>query len=115
MNETIGKPSVSAAFENGKLRLSLVGEIDHHSAREIREEMDRAIYLYKPLTVSVDLGKVSFMDSAGLGLLMGRFNTASEIGAVLSVRSPSEQILRIMKMSGMDRVISVLREPETNQ
>ena len=102
--------AIAIEAENGKLYLRVSGEIDHHSAKTIREDMDRAILLYRPLTVTADLSAVTFMDSAGLGLLMGRFNTASDVGAVFSVCSPTEQITKILQMSGLDRVIPIVKK-----
>ena len=61
-------------YDSGRLKCSVSGEIDHHSAKRIREEVDRRIKEYTPTEVVMDLSGVTFMDSSGLGLVLGRSN-----------------------------------------
>ena len=51
----------------------LIGEIDHHSAAVIREKIDNTISFKKPQHLILDFKNVSFMDSSGIGLVMGRY------------------------------------------
>lgn len=51
----------------------LIGEIDHHTAGEVREKIDDTLMLVKPKTLILDFKNVSFMDSSGIGLVMGRY------------------------------------------
>ena len=51
----------------------LSGDIDHHTAKSIREEIDKEINDFSPSLLILDFGDVSFMDSSGIGLVMGRF------------------------------------------
>ena len=51
----------------------LTGEIDHHSAGEIREEIDRSLESNRPKQLVMDFKNVGFMDSSGIGLVMGRY------------------------------------------
>ena len=60
------------------LTIALSGEIDHHSAMTIREKADGEIEEKKPEKVVIDLAGTSFMDSAGLGLILGRFRKCGE-------------------------------------
>ena len=78
---------LTAKYElaDGVLRITVSGEIDHHSARAVREEIDKQIYRSRAETVLLDLERVCFMDSSGLGLVLGRYTHAREAGAVLKV------------------------------
>ena len=49
----------------------LIGEIDHHTAGEVREKIDDTLMFVKPKTLILDFKNVSFMDSSGIGLVMG--------------------------------------------
>ncbi len=82
----------------------LHGEIDHHTAVEIRETIDEAIIKSTPKKIILDFCGVSFMDSSGIGLIMGRYKLGQNIGANLKVRVKNSHIKRIMKLSGMERL-----------
>ena len=90
------------------LTVKLNGEIDHHTAKEIRGEIDRQILFYKPREVLLDLGQVGFMDSSGLGLIMGRYNRITELGGTLKIGNPGRNAVRMMKMSGADKLIPIV-------
>ena len=64
--------SVQLAYQNGVLTARLFGEIDHHTAREMREAVDDAAQKLKPYRLRLDFSDVPFMDSSGIGLILGR-------------------------------------------
>lgn len=102
------------AYESdGCLVIDLEGDIDHHGAYAVREEMDRRIIDARPKKVIMELSKVSFMDSSGLGLILGRLRTVNERGGKLYLRAPSARIVRILKMAGADRLIPVIPDKNT--
>jgi len=96
-------------YKENILTVRLNGEIDHHSAREVRGEIDRQILYYKPREVILDLGQVGFMDSSGLGLIMGRYNRITELGGVLKLGNPGRNAVRMLKMSGADKLIPIIK------
>lgn len=102
---------LQAQFESGKLVLAPRGEIDHHSAAPLRERMDHLLYRYRPQACCIDLVKTAFMDSAGLGLLMGRYTVAASLGTSFSVKNASAQIIKIIALSGLDRLIPIEQAP----
>ncbi len=101
--------SVQAEKEKEILTLSIYGEIDHHSAKEIRCETDRQILSMRPKKVRMDLSGVSFMDSSGLGLIMGRYALTSDIGSELTVLNPTDAVARIILMAGLDKIVPMER------
>ncbi len=81
------------------------GEIDHHTAPEIRENIDDAILLHENIgQLILDFSDVTFMDSSGVGLVMGRYRILSAKNKTLSVDNLSERDYKIMKMSGLERL-----------
>ena len=85
----------------------LYGEIDHHTARIIREVIDSTVELKLPKTLMLDFLDVSFMDSSGIGLVMGRFKLMSAIGGEVKISNTSISIGRVMKLAGLERLASI--------
>jgi len=82
----------------------LGGEIDHHSAKRIREEIDDTAQRAHPDVLVLDFRDVSFMDSSGIGLVMGRYSLMQELGGALKVINLSGHIKKVMKLAGLDRL-----------
>lgn len=89
--------------ENG-LVAALSGEIDHHAAKGEREEIDRMLFLKKPSRLILDFSEVGFMDSSGIGLVIGRAEVASEIGASLSIVGLSPSQKKLVRLSGIEKI-----------
>ena len=89
------------------LRINIHGDIDHHSAKRVRESIDAQIASKKPLTIILELNHVEFMDSSGLGLILGRYTVANEIGAKLVLSRPSRRIRRILELAGIERIMEI--------
>mgnify|MGYP003481207760 CR=1 FL=1 len=85
----------------------LSGEIDHHTAKKIRDEIDNAVECNRPTTLVLDFGEVGFMDSSGIGLVMGRFKVMQEIGGSVVVQNPSIHIKKVMRLAGLDRIANI--------
>ena len=83
------------------------GDVDHHSAGELREKIDRAVEMSYPEVLILDFGGVTFMDSSGIGLILGRCRLMKEIGGKVKIRNTSEQIRKVIKLSGVDRITEV--------
>jgi stage II sporulation protein AA (anti-sigma F factor antagonist) len=82
----------------------LIGDIDHHSAKGMREEIDGAVERGRPGELILDFRDVTFMDSSGIGLVMGRYSLMQEHGGVLKVENQSSHIRRVMKLAGLDKL-----------
>ena len=80
---------------------------DHIFIKGARENNLKNIDLELPRQLTVDMAGVSFMDSSGLGLIMGRYATMKDIGGELYVTDPSPRVQKIMSLAGMERVINI--------
>jgi stage II sporulation protein AA (anti-sigma F factor antagonist) len=94
-----------ATLSDGVLTVCLLGEIDHHSAVKLRTAMDEEILRQKPRKTVLDLSGIDFMDSSGLGLIMGRFSLMQKLGGTLTLKNPNERIVKILSLANMGRVI----------
>lgn len=93
---------VETELKNNVLTAYINGEIDHDSAAKIRAHVDAAAQSYKPRVLCLDFGGVSFMDSSGVGLVMGRYRRMKLLGGALRVKNYSDSIYRIFAMSGLE-------------
>ncbi len=85
----------------------LSGEIDHHSSVYIREQIDSAINTVSPRELCLDFMQVSFMDSSGIGLVMGRYKLMHAIGGRLRVRGVNKSTMKVMKLAGLDLLAKI--------
>ena len=74
----------------------LTGEIDHHSAQTLRREIDAQIDARLPELLTLDFSGVTFMDSSGVGLILGRSRRITGLGGKLSVQNVSPAVKKLM-------------------
>ena len=91
--------------EDKQLIFKINEDIDEYVAQKIRRKLDNEIERYMPRKVVFDFSNVSFMDSAGIGLLMGRYKLASMLGGQVEVKNITPSIKKIFEMSGIQKVI----------
>ena len=92
------------------LYVTLRGEIDHHSAVSVRSEIDRVICESGAEKTVLDLSDINFMDSSGLGLIMGRYALMQRLGGVLTLKNPNERVVKIFELAGLGRIIKIENE-----
>lgn len=105
-------------LHDGVLEVKLMGEIDHHSAVNVRSDIDSLIFEKRPQRVVLDLSEISFMDSSGLGLIMGRYALVKDLGGTLSLRAPTVAVMKILSLAGMERMIKIeksIKEGDKNE
>lgn len=82
----------------------LSGDIDHHSAASMRESIDSAVERCRPALLVLDFSGVGFMDSSGVGLIMGRFRLIKELGGNLDIKGASPAAAKMIKLAGLERL-----------
>ena len=85
----------------------LEGELDHHNAGGVRDKIDEFAAAFQPEHAVLDFGGVSFMDSSGIGLVMGRYKLMQELNGKVLVRNPPSHIKKVMRLSGIDRLAAI--------
>ena len=92
------------------LVFKMTEELDHHVVEKIRRRADYEIERYLPRKVIFDFNQVSFMDSAGIGLILGRYKNVSILGGNLELIHVNEQVAKVLKMSGISKLIKMNEE-----
>ena len=94
-------------IEEKILLFEIVEEIDHHQVEKIRDKVDYDISRLNPCKVVFDFKGVKFMDSAGIGFILGRYKTIDLYGGKMEIINVDEKIKRIFEMSGIPKIIDV--------
>ncbi len=95
---------VKISLQDNKLTALIEGDIDHHTAKEIRETIDNCVENYVPRQLKLDFSGVQFMDSSGIGLIMGRFKLISSLKGTLKVINIPKNLERMIKLSGLAKL-----------
>jgi len=91
--------------KKGVLSIKLAGELDHAAAPELREKLDRLLRAGGYEKILFDLSELGFMDSTGVGLLLGRLKTAKSLAKPAAILSPSPAVDKVLKVSGIYTII----------
>lgn len=94
------------------LVVRLEGELDQCSAASIRRDLDMLLQDASVRHLVLDMKKMPFMDSSGIGVILGRYRTLSLRGGSVSVMHMSDQVKRIYALSGMGQIIADMDEKE---
>ena len=93
-----------------RLIVHLPVELDHHCTEELRKEIDRMLEKTPVSELEFDFSKTVFMDSAGVGMILGRYKVMRALDGRMAVSHMSAQIRRIMALSGIQNHISLEKE-----
>ena len=98
--------SLSTRTEGDRTVVTVGGEIDVYTAPLLREVLDKQVAAGRTELV-VDLEKVTFMDSTGLGVLVGRLKLVRGQNGTLRIVSAQDRILKVFKITGLDKVFHI--------
>ncbi|MGY0691829.1 anti-sigma F factor antagonist [Virgibacillus sp. FSP13] len=87
------------------LIVRLSGELDHHESESLRNEWKEMMYKNAVKHVVLNLESVSFMDSSGLGVILGRYKEVLQLGGEMVVCSVSPAVNRLFEMSGLFKIV----------
>lgn len=90
--------------EGGRLRASITCEIDHHTARAIRDRIDKMLFISKPEVLEIDFSAVRFMDSSGVGLIIGRCAVCESINSFVRAVGLSPILMKLVRLSGIEKI-----------
>ena len=100
---------IISSVKNGVLYVKPAGDIDHHSAKEMRGAIDGLIIKNNPKELELDLSGIDFMDSSGLGLVLGRYKKQTDVGGKFKIINPTKRIMQILQLAGVDKIIRIER------
>ena len=82
-----------------ELTLTLRGELDHHGAKDVMQRMELALDAALPIKLTLDFSGVTFMDSSGVGLILGRGRHIGALGGRLTVQNPPRAVQRMLDLA----------------
>ena len=94
-------PSVKIEVRDDMVIARLSGEIDHHSAAEIRRLIDERVEVLHPSVLKLDFADVPFMDSSGIGLILGRIRLVKLWGGRVTISNISENVAKMARLAGV--------------
>ncbi len=99
-------------IEEKMLVIEITEELDHHESEKIRRRVDYEIQRFLPKRVVFDFDRVVFMDSAGIGLVIGRYKSVLEYGGKLEMINVKEKLRKIFEMSGILKIVPIIDSSE---
>ena len=102
-------------IKKNTLIVKIVGELDHHSAGELREQLDSKIITEGISNLVFDLSDLVFMDSYGIGVIIGRYKLIKSLGGEVYIVSTSKNVDKLLSLSGIPDIIKVTKTYEETE
>lgn len=96
-------------MHNNTLIVTMKGEIDHANANEYKQLIVEKLELENCRSLILDFSEVSFIDSSGIGLILGRYNQMRSINGILAIAGASNQLMKLLQISGVNSIIRCYR------
>ncbi len=98
-----------------RVTISVSGEIDHHNAAVLRLEADEVIQSRLAPNVRLDFNDVTFMDSSGIGFVLGRYRIVDSYGGNIEVVNLSGRLYSMMKLAGLEKLVTLKMKGKKNE
>ncbi len=98
---------INLLSQQNKLYVRIAGELDHHSAAEIKDQVDAKIVSEGISTLVFDLSGLTFMDSSGIGVILGRYKLMKSFGGQVYIVSGNKNVNKLLALSGIPDIIRV--------
>lgn len=92
---------INFSLKEDTLTVRLAGEIDHHVCDEIRTEIDRELTRCGAVSLNFDFSSVTFMDSSGIGMVLGRYKKVTAQGGRVKIRNAGSLVRQLLDMAGI--------------
>lgn len=97
-------------IQDRHLTVALRGEIDHHCAREMMQELAEKLELYLPLECVLDFREVTFMDSSGIAVVISALRRMKALGGKLLLQNIPAQPSKVLRAAGIERIAEIREE-----
>lgn len=94
------------------LIIRLVGELDHHTAEKVRQQVEQKIEVNSVRHILLNLEELTFMDSSGLGVILGRYKQITQLGGKMIICAISPSIYRLFELSGMFKILEIVESEQ---
>lgn len=97
-------------MKDGTLYIKVPKELDHHAATEIKNKADSLVERNSINMILFDFGETEFMDSSGIGMIMGRYKLMHYMGGRIGACNLKERVKKIFCMSGLETIVELVKE-----
>lgn len=104
--------SVYLFIKKDTLFIRLKGELDHHTSIELRERINILMEEYAITNIVFNMKELEFMDSSGIGVILGRYNQVKRLGGVIVLCHLTATIERIVRLSGLYKIVVITKDEE---
>lgn len=104
---------IKVTVKRKTLTVGLCGELDHHTAKEVRDLIENMIKNSQIKNLVFDFSDLSFMDSSGIGVIIGRYKLMQSIGGKTVIAAPSRAVMKLLYMSGLNKIMEIYEDAET--
>lgn len=98
---------LTSYLQDKLLTIALTGEIDHHSARQIIEQLGEKIDQYLPANCVLDFQGVSFMDSSGIAVVLNTRRRMAELGGTVCLQNVAQQPMKVLTAAGIEKIAKI--------
>lgn len=103
--------SIRLSDDGKTLTMYLFGELDHHTAKRLRDALDEKIKDTLPNKIVLDFSSLEFMDSSGIGFILGRYKLAKELDSTIQLRAVPQTMCKVLRLAGIERLgIEIITE-----
>jgi stage II sporulation protein AA (anti-sigma F factor antagonist) len=92
------------------LLVAVAGELDHHTSVTFKDELEKCLNTYAVKNIILDLKKLNFMDSSGIGVILGRYKQIRARGGSIGIFGMNPQVKRVFTLSGLNKIIKIYTE-----
>lgn len=96
-------------FVDKNLIVKIDGDIDHHVSSNIKEKIEREFKILNCRNIIFDLANVNFMDSSGIGMIIGRYKALEKTGGKVYILNVNPHLESIIEISGLRKIINFAR------
>jgi anti-sigma B factor antagonist len=112
MGDAMVRTHQSGKVPGGTVVVEVLGPLEAATVGALRSVVLDTVETYRPRLLAVDLRRVPFMDSIGIGALVAANNKAREVGGTMEVRSPSPFVHRLLQITGLTELFGLPEMPE---
>ena len=98
---------LTSYLQDKLLTIALTGEIDHHSARPIIEQLGEKIDQYLPSNCILDFQGVTFMDSSGIAVVLNTRRRMAELGGTVCLQNVAQQPMKVLTAAGIEKIAKI--------
>lgn len=103
---------LSFQLKGNTLIVSVSGELDHHYSEYFKEKIEEKLFEKNVKNLILDFKNLTFMDSSGIGVIIGRYKNVSKLGGKLVITNVKSNIERIFEISGLNKLVPIYRNIE---